>query len=131
MDHRARVVDDAVQGQDLSEIYAAVSAKAGVGGRPAHDPAVLVGLRLLATLDGYGSARELSRLVEEHLVYRWLTHGTQICAHTLSSFRVDHAEQLDRLLAHLAAGLVTLDRVAQDGMKVYSSGIPRNGTWLA
>ena len=106
VDHRARVVDDAVQGLDLSEFYATVSAKVGVGGRPAHDPAVLVGLWLLATLDGYGSARELSRLVDEHIAYRWLAHGTPICAHTLSSFRVDHAEKLDRLLTHLVAGLV-------------------------
>jgi len=43
--------------------------------------------------------------------------------HTLSDFRTQHVELLDRLLSEsvaslLAEGLVTLDRVAQDGMKV-------------
>ncbi len=43
--------------------------------------------------------------------------------HTLSDFRTQHAELLDRLLTEsvaslMAEGLVTLDRVAQDGIKV-------------
>ncbi len=43
--------------------------------------------------------------------------------HTLADFRTQHVELLDRLLTESAAslmaeGLVTLDRVAQDGMKV-------------
>ena len=123
VDHRARIVDEAVQGMDLSEFYGAVASTDGEGGRPAHDPAVLIGLWLLATLDGYGSARELSRLVDEHIAYRWLSHGVSISHHTLSSFRVGHAAKLDRLLTQLVAalvseGLVTMERVAQDGMKV-------------
>lgn len=123
VEHRARVVDDAVSGMDLSEFYNAIAANAGGGGRPAHDPGVLISLWLLATLDGYGSARELSRLVDEHIAYRWLAHGERISYHTLSSFRVDHAAKVDRLLTRLIAalvseGLVTMDRVAQDGMKV-------------
>ena len=46
--------------------------------------------------------------------------------HTLSDFRTQHVELLDRLLTEsvaslMAEGLVTLDRVAQDGMKVRAS----------
>jgi hypothetical protein len=46
--------------------------------------------------------------------------------HTLSDFRTQHGELLDRLLTEgvatlMAEGLVTLDRVAQDGMKVRTS----------
>jgi hypothetical protein len=46
--------------------------------------------------------------------------------HTLSDFRTQHVELLDRLLTQsvarlMAEGLVTLDRVAQDGMKVRAS----------
>ena len=123
VDHRARIVDEAVQGMDLSEFYAEIASTIGAGGRPAHDPVVLIGLWLLATLDGYGSAREVSRLVDEHIAYRWLAHGTAISHHTLSSFRVGHAERVDRLLTRWVAalvseGLVTMERVAQDGMKV-------------
>ena len=123
VDHRARVVDDAVQSMDLREFYQDIGSTCGGGGRPVHDPAVLLGIWLLATLDGYGSARELARLVDEHVAYRWLAHGLSISYHTLSSFRVDHAAKLDGLLTRLIAalvseGLVTMNRVAQDGMKV-------------
>jgi hypothetical protein len=46
--------------------------------------------------------------------------------HTLSDFRTGHVELLDRLLTESVAtlmdeGLVTLDRVAQDGMRVRAS----------
>ena len=46
--------------------------------------------------------------------------------HTLSDFRTQHVELLDRLLSEsvaslMAEGLVTLDRVAQDGMRVRAS----------
>ena len=46
--------------------------------------------------------------------------------HTLSDFRTQHVELLDSLLTEsvaslMAEGLVTLDRVAQDGMKVRAS----------
>jgi transposase len=123
VDHRARIVDEAVRGMDLSEFYGAIASTGWEGGRPAHDPGVLIGLWLLATLDGYGSARELARLVDEHIAYRWLAHGMGISHHTLSSFRVGHAAKLDRLLTQLVAalvseGLVTMERVAQDGMRV-------------
>lgn len=123
VDHRARLVDEAVEGMDLSEFYVAIASTCEEGGRPAHDPKVLISLWLLATLDGYGSARELSHLVDEHIAYRWLAHGMAVSHHTLSSFRVDHAAKLDRLLTQLVAalvseGLVTMERVAQDGMKV-------------
>jgi transposase len=123
VEHRARIVDEAVRGMDLSEFYNAVASTSWEGGRPAHDPGVLIGLWLLATLDGYGSARELSRLVDEHIAYRWLAHGTAVSHHTLSSFRVGCSAKLDRLLTQLVAalvseGLVTMERVAQDGMKV-------------
>jgi transposase len=125
-DHRARVVDDAVRAMDLREFYLGIASTSGDGGRPAHDPHVLLGLWLLAILDGVGSARELSRLVDEHIAYRWLAHGLSVSYHALSSFRVDHAAKLDRLLTQMIAGLVseglvTVERVAHDGMRVRAS----------
>jgi hypothetical protein len=60
------------------------------------------------------------------LVYRWLCGGVSMNYHSLADFRVAHGELLSRLLtqsvaALLAEGLVTLERVAQDGMKVRAS----------
>jgi hypothetical protein len=73
-----------------------------------------------------GSARALDRLCESHDAYRWLCGGVSVNYHTLSDFRNDCADLLDRLLAeHLAAlakaGLVELDTLTQDGMRLRAS----------
>jgi IS5 family transposase len=60
------------------------------------------------------------------VAYRWLCGKVSMNYHTLSDFRTAHVDLLDRLLTEsvaslMAEGLVTLDRVAQDGMKVRAS----------
>jgi transposase len=125
-DHRARLVWDFVEGLDLSPLHDRIRAVEGHPGRPPIDPAILVALWLFATLEGVGSARALARLCGEHDAYRWLCGGVGVNHHTLADARVDHADVLDRLLtdsvaALVADGLVTLERVAQDGMRVRAS----------
>ncbi len=125
-DHRARAVWEYVEGLDLSELYASVRAVEGMSGRPAADPRVLLALWLYATVEGVGSARALDRLTEEHDAYRWLRGGVPVNYHLLADFRVVHAEFLDHLLtqsvaALMTSGLVELQRVAQDGMRVRAS----------
>ena len=98
-------------------------------GRPTTDPQVLLALWLLATGQGIGSARRLARLCEEHDAYRWLRGHVPINYHMLSDFRVAHQEALDDLLTQIigslmAAGAVTLERVAQDGMRVRAGAGP-------
>jgi hypothetical protein len=83
-------------------------------------------LWLYATLDGIGSARRLAVLCEEHQVYRWICGGVSTNHHSLSDFRVAHPDLLDELLVNGAAGLmneglVSMKRVAQDGMRVRAS----------
>jgi transposase len=125
-EHEARIVWNFVCGLDLSELVDAIQAvESGPGQAPA-DPRILVALWLYATLRGVGSARELARLCTQHAAYRWLCGGVSMNHHTLSDFRVGHVGLLDRLLTQSVAvlmveGLVTLDRVAQDGMKVRAS----------
>jgi transposase len=121
--HRARLVWAWVEQQDLSGMYAAIKVREGGVGRSAIAPEIMLALWLYATLDGVGSARELSRLVLEHDAYRWLSGGVQVNHHSLSDFRVAHGAALDELLstslaALMAAGAVKLQRVAQDGMRV-------------
>jgi transposase len=125
-DHRARIVWAAVESFDLSALYDQIEAVEGEPGHPAIDPALLVAVWLLATLDGVGSARALDRLCGEHLAYQWLLGGVSVNYHTLSDFRVDHTEELDGLLtrgvaALLQEGLVDLTRTAQDGVRVRAS----------
>lgn len=124
--HRARLVWAWVERQDLSAMYAAIKVREGGVGRSAIAPEILLGLWLYATLEGVGSARELSRLVIEHDAYRWISGGVQVNHHLLSDFRVGHGAALDELLstslAALAqAGAVRLERVAQDGVRVRAS----------
>jgi transposase len=125
-DHEARIVWDYVCGLDLSELRVRIQAVEGGPGQAPADPRILLTLWLYATLRGVGSARELNRLCRYHAAYRWICGRVSMNYHTLADFRTQHVELLDRLLTEsvaslMAEGLVTLDRVAQDGMKVRAS----------
>jgi len=125
-DHRARMVWEYVAALDLTPLHASIRSVEGRAGRDATDPRILMALWLYATLDGVGSARQVARLCEEHVAYQWICGGVSTNYHTLSDFRVAHVEFLDELLTQSVAtlmheGLVTLDRVAQDGMRVRAS----------
>jgi transposase len=125
-EHLARLVWQMVQRFDLQPLLDRILAREGVAGHPQTDPAILVSLWLYATLDGVGSARELARLCAEHVAYRWLSGGVGINYHTLSDFRVDHTEWLDRELVRgltglMASGAVDVQTVAQDGLRVRAS----------
>ena len=125
-DHRARLVWEYVVGLDLTPLYARIAAVEGHAGAPATDPRLLLALWLQATLDGVGSARALARLCEEHVAYQWLCGGVTVNYHTLADFRTTHVEVLDTLLTQsvatlLAEQLVTLEQVAQDGVRVRAS----------
>src|ERR1700694_2653115 len=121
-DHPVRSVWACVEGLDLSALHDVIKAREGQPGHPPPAPELMMALWLWATVDGVGSARQLARLCEQHLAYRWLCGGVSMNYHTLSDFRVAHAEALDRLLAGGVAalveeGLVGLDVLAQDGLK--------------
>jgi transposase len=125
-DHEARIVWAYVSGLDLSELTGRIQAVEGGPGQAPADPRILMSLWLYATLRGVGSARELNRLCQAHVAYRWICGGVSMNYHTLSDFRTQHLDLLDRLLTEgvatlMAEGLVTLERVAQDGMKVRAS----------
>jgi transposase len=125
-DHRARIVWQFVEGLDLSELHSKIRAVEGRAGRPAIDPAILVALWMYATIECVGSARALDRLCKEHHAYQWLCGGVSMNYHTLSDFRTQHVAVLDSLLTTsvaslMAEGLVRLERLAQDGMKIRAS----------
>src|SRR3982751_4973620 len=122
-EHQARAVWDFVAPLDLTPLYARIRAVEGGPGRPAIDPRILTALWLYATLEGVGSARALAELCVRHHAFRWLSGGVAVNHHTLSDFRVAQVEVLDQVLTHSVAvlreqGLVDLNRVAQDGMRV-------------
>lgn len=124
--HPARAIWAVLESLDLSAFYASIKAVESVPGRPATDPQVLLALWVYAIAEGIGSARRLDRLCDEHDVYRWLRGGVPVNYHMLSDFRVQHGEAVDTLLSEILAvmmksGVVSLKRVAQDGMRVRAS----------
>lgn len=124
--HPVRAVWRVAQSLDLSEFREPLRARAGVAGRDATDPELLVALWLWASVQGEWSAREVARLCERDATYRWLCGGVTVNHRMLSEFRTGHADALDALFTRVLAalvhkGLVGVGRVSQDGMKVRAS----------
>jgi hypothetical protein len=80
-------------------------------------------LWMFATIEGVSSARHLARLCKRDLPYMWICGDVGVNHHLLSDFRTAHGEFLDELLTDTIATLlhqkiITLETVAQDGMRV-------------
>src|SRR6266849_296026 len=125
-DHPARLIWAYVSRLDLRELEDGIKAREGVPGHPAITPRLLLALWLYATSEGVVSARLLARLCERDDVYRWLCGGVSVNHRTLGECRVNHGELLNRLLAQsvtalAAQGLIDLDTIAQDGVRVRAS----------
>jgi transposase/IS5 family transposase len=125
-DHPVRTVWAYVEAVDLRDLLAKIKAVEGGAGASATDPRILFALWLYATLRGIGSARELDRRCREDLPFEWICGDVSLNYHTLADFRVEHVDVLDHLLTNSVAvlmeqGLVSMERVAQDGMKVRAS----------
>lgn len=125
-DHAARFIWDVICEFDLTAWTCQIASRKGEAGSPALDPRVLASLWLQATFDGISSARAISQLCKEHLVYRWICGEEPVNYHSLSDFRNSDPEWLDGLLAQSAAalmhaGVADLTRVAQDGVRVRAS----------
>ena len=124
--HPARTIWDYVERLDLRSLEEAVWAREHTPGQAPASPRLLLALWLYATSEGIGSARALARLCESHDAYRWLCGGVSVNYHGLADFRTAHPDLLDRLLTESvatlsAAGVIDLDEVVQDGVRVRAS----------
>ena len=104
-DHPARLFWGFLERVDLSEFASGVKSREGTAGRPATDPRLLIATWLYAYSRGIGAAREVSRQIKWEPGFRWLTAMEEINYHTLSDFRVDHQQALERLFTKVL-GLV-------------------------
>jgi transposase len=125
-EHVARSIWAYVSRLDLSPLLGEIKAVEGHEGRAMTDPRILLALWLYATVEGIGSARELARRCETDVAYQWIAGGVTLNYHTLADFRALQGPLLDRLLTEsvaslMAADVVELKRVAQDGMRVRAS----------
>jgi transposase len=125
-DDRARLLWALVERLDLTIFYDRIEARGAVAGAPAADPKILLTLWLLATSEGISSGKWIAKLCDLHDSYRWICGGVRVDPHTLTDFRSEGGEGFDSLLTEVLAlllkqGVLTLDRVAQDGMRVRAS----------
>ena len=122
-DHEVRAIWEFVGRMELSGYYEEIEAVEGEAGRSATDPQLLISLWIYGYSKGVSAAREIGRLCEYDPAYQWLTGLEPINYHTLSDFRVKHKEGLDGLFMEVlgllsAEGLISLERVMHDGVKV-------------
>lgn len=123
-DHPARAIWQLVGQRDLGRFYAEIKAVEGMAGREPVDPQLLISLWIYAYSEKIGSAREIERRCRQlHPGFGWLTGLTVINHHTLSDFRTAHRAGLEQLFVEVLgvlsqAGVVSLERVMQDGTKI-------------
>jgi transposase len=122
-DHPARAIWEFVGKLDLRGYTGQIRALEGAAGRPSLNPQLLISMWVYGYSQGVGSARAIEQLCKYDPAYQWLTGTEVVNAHSLSDFRVKHEEALEGLFVQILAllsadGLVTLERVMQDGTKI-------------
>jgi transposase len=122
-EHPARAVWEFVGQLDLSGYREEVRAVEGKAGRPGWEPRLLISLWIYGYSEGVNSGRAIEELCEWEPGYQWLTGARVVNAYTLSDFRVKHEAVLQGLFVQSlgvlsADGLISLQRVMQDGTKI-------------
>src|SRR5919204_1051862 len=126
--HFAWFLLDAVEEMDLSAFYAAYRLD-GLG-RPAHDPALMVGVLLYAYARGLRSSRKIERALVEDVAFRVIA-ANQVPDHTtIARFRQRHEAALAGVFGEVLAlcaeaGLVRVGVIAIDGTKVHANASER------
>src|SRR5580765_6432621 len=123
MEHPARAIWELVGRLKLEGFYAPIEAVEGGAGRTPWDPRLLISLWIYAYSRGISSAREIARRCTYEPAFQWLCGLGEINHHTLSDFRVGHDKSLRELFVQVlgvlsSEGLVSLERVMQDGTKI-------------
>jgi transposase len=121
--HPARVLWEVSGTLDLSRFLRGVKSLQGRQGRSTLSPRMKLVLWLYAISRGIGSAREIARLTTSDDGFRWIVGDLSVHHDTLSVFRAHQGEALDRLMTDILAalthkGVLTLELVAQDGIRI-------------
>lgn len=122
-DDPVRAIWAFVEQLDLTSYYSKIKSRVNASGSPAHNPKALLAMWIYAYSKGISSAREVERLSREMKSWRWLCGDEPVNYHTLSDFRIRHKGGLDELFTNSlgvlsAEGLITLERITQDGTKI-------------
>jgi transposase len=122
-EHPARSIWELVGRLDLRRFEEDARAVEGRAGRNAWPPRLLISIWIYAYSRGISSAREISRQCAYEPGLQWLTGLLVVNHHTLSDFRVEQESALRDLFTQVLGmlsmkGLITLERVTQDGTKI-------------
>ncbi len=126
-DHLARAIWEVTGKLDFSGFLKNNKSVEGKQGRERWDPRLLASVWVYAYSQGIGAAREIERQMEHEPGMRWLTGNGKVNYHSLSDFRVDHGEAVEKLFCELLGmlsreGLLDLSEVTQDGTKIRAAG---------
>jgi transposase len=121
--HGARTIWEFVGRLKLQKFEEKAKTFEGQAGRSTWPPQLLISMWIYAYSKGISSAREISRQCEYEPGFEWLTGLQPVNHHTLSDFRVKHQAALKELFTQVLAlltmnGLISLERVTQDGTKI-------------
>jgi transposase len=121
-DHLAWFVIDVIEREvDLAPIYA--DYRADGHGRPAHEPAMMLGLVIYGMAVGVRSSRALERACRQDVAFRVIS-GNRVPDHTtFSRFRGRHQDSSRHVFCELlrlcaSSGLVQVGEIALDGSKL-------------
>jgi transposase len=123
-DHFAWFVIAAIDKMDLAPFYGVY--RQDGHGRPAHDPAMMLGLLTYGYARGLRSSRRVERACIEDIAFRVIA-ANQVPDHcTISRFRQRHEVALAGIFSEVLAlcadaGLVGTDVIAVDGTKVMAN----------
>ena len=122
--HLAWFVLDAVEEMQLAAFYA--DYRADGHGRPAHDPALMVGLILYAYAVGERSLRGIERRCVEDVAFRVIAGNRAPDHSTIGRFVERHQDRLEGLFAQVLglcarSGLVRAGTVALDSTKIQAN----------
>lgn len=119
--HLAWFVLDAVEEMDLAAFYG--DYRADGHGRPAHDPALMVGLVLYGYAVGERSTRKIERRCIEDVAFRVIAGNHAPDHSTIARFIERHQERMEALFAQVLglcarAGLARAGTIALDSTKM-------------
>lgn len=122
-DAAVRAIWAFVERLNLSSYYNKIRSKVDEAGSPEYNPKLLLAMWIYAYSQGISLAREVEKLSKEVWTWRWLCGDQPINYHTLSDFRGQHKKELDEIFTNSlgvlsAEGLITLERITQDGTKI-------------
>jgi transposase len=136
-DHPVWFVLDLVDVIDLSGFH--VEYVDGGVGRPAYDPAVMLGLLVWGYAHGLRSSRKIARACREDLAFMVICGGLRPDHRTIARFRQVHENALrevfyDVLRVCHECGLLQLGTIALDGTKIAADASlqqNRSKSWIA